>query len=109
MRSLCRPPARSSLRDRRRLEAAQRFRLRARNSEYAAWGDEVGSCIATMHREADAKKVLGIPADLKLVQMISFGYPRLGVTPTIEGKPLKDVLPSVGRKPFTEIVHYEKW
>jgi nitroreductase len=79
------------------------------NMMLAAWGGGVGSCIATMHREADAKKALGIPANLKLMQAISFGYPQLGVMPTIEGKPLKDVLSSVGRKPLSEIAHYEKW
>jgi nitroreductase len=79
------------------------------NMMLAAWGHGVGSCIATMHRETDAKKVLGIPVDLKLQQVVSFGRPRPGVIPTIEGKSLKEVLPSLGRRPLTDLVHYEKW
>ena len=79
------------------------------NMMLAAWGDGVGSCIASMHREAEAKKILGIPENLKLQQAIAFGYPRPNVTPTIEGKPLPDVLAAMGRKPLDEIVHRERW
>ncbi len=79
------------------------------NMMLAAWGHGVGSCIASMHRETGAKRVLGIPGNLKLQQVISFGYPSLGVTPTIEGKPLRDVLPSLGRKPLSQLVHHDKW
>lgn len=77
------------------------------NMMLAAWGEGVGSCIASMHREADAKDVLGIPDHLKLSQVIAFGYPRPNVVPTIEGKPLKDVLASTGRKPLKDIVYKE--
>jgi nitroreductase len=73
----------------------------------AAWGEGVGSCIASMHRDADAKGVLGIPDRLKLQQVVAFGYPRPNVVPTIEGKPLKDVLASTGRKPLQDIVYNE--
>lgn len=79
------------------------------NMMLAAWGDGVGSCIASMHREADAKQLLGIPGDKKLQQVIAFGYPRPNVIPTIEGKPLSDVLAMTGRKPLSEIVYQEKW
>ena len=79
------------------------------NMMLAAWGDGVGSCIASMHREAEAKKILGIPENLKLQQAIAFGYPRPNVTPTIEGKPLPDVLAAMGRKSLDEIVHRERW
>ena len=79
------------------------------NMMLAAWGDGVGSCIASMHQEADAKKVLGIPEHLNLQQVIAFGYPRPDVTPTIEGKPLPDVLAQMGRRTLDEIVHREKW
>ena len=79
------------------------------NMMLAAWGDAVGSCIASMHREADAKKIVGVPERLKLQQAIAFGYPRPDVTPTIEGKPLKDVLAKLGRSPLAEIVHHERW
>ncbi len=79
------------------------------NMMLAAWNDGVGSCIASMHQETEAKKILGIPENLKLQQSIAFGYPRLNVTPTIEGKPLSDVLAALGRKPLDEIVHRERW
>ena len=75
----------------------------------AAWGDGVGSCIASMHHEADAKKILGIPENLELQHAIAFGYPRPDVAPTIEGKPLPDVLLQIGLRSLNEIVHYEKW
>lgn len=81
----------------------------AQNMMLAAWGEGVGSCIASMHREADAKNVLDIPDHLKLQQVIALGYPRPNVVPTIEGKPLKDVLASTGRKPLGDIVYYERW
>ena len=79
------------------------------NMMLAAWGDGVGSCVASMHREADAKKLLDIPDNLKLQQVIAFGYPRPDVVPMLEGKPLKDVLASTGRKPLSGMVYYERW
>ncbi len=79
------------------------------NIMLAAWNDGIGSCIASLHREQDAKTILGIPAHLKLQQAIAFGYPQPDVKPTIEGKPLKDVLAKLGREPLDEIVHHEKW
>jgi nitroreductase len=79
------------------------------NMMLAAWHDGVGSCIASMHLESEAKKILGIPENLKLQQSIAFGYPRPNVMPTIEGKPLPDVLAALGRKPLDEIAHREKW
>ncbi len=79
------------------------------NMMLAAWGDGVGSCIASMHREADAKRALRIPDEFKLQQVVAFGYPLPGVAPTIEGKPLATVLASTGRKPLAELVFQEKW
>lgn len=79
------------------------------NMMLAAWGEGVGSCIASMHREEQAKGILGIPPSRKLQQVIAFGYPQPNVEPKIEGKLLKDVLASVGRKPLAEMVSYEKW
>jgi nitroreductase len=81
----------------------------AQNMMLAAWSLGIGSCIATMDQEDDAKKVLDIPNQKKLHQAISFGYPDVSVTPTIEGKPPREVLASMGRKPLREIVCYERW
>jgi nitroreductase len=79
------------------------------NMMLAAWNAGVGSCIASMHREGAAKRILGIPDTVKLQQVIAFGYPRPGVIPTIEGKPLKDVLATTGRKPLEDLVYRRKW
>jgi nitroreductase len=81
----------------------------AQNMMLTAWQYGVGSCIATLHEQEGAKKALRIPEEFEICQAISFGYPRFDVEPAIEGRPLKDVLASIGRKPLTEIVHEEKW
>ena len=81
----------------------------AQNMMLAAWNLGIGSCIATMQQEVDAKKVLGIPDGKELQQAISFGYPDVSVTPTIERKPPRVVLASTGRKPLSEIICYEHW
>jgi len=81
----------------------------AQNMMLTAWKYGVGSCIGTIHEQARAKKALGIPEGFEIRQAISFGYPRPVVELTIEGKPLKDVLASLGRKPIDELVHSEKW
>lgn len=75
----------------------------------AAWGEGIGSCIATLHDEEVAKQVLGVPADHKIALAISFGYPAPGGTRMIEGQPLERVLARVGRKPLDEIVHWERY
>ncbi len=72
------------------------------NMMLAAWNDAVGSCIATMHRQADAEKVLGVPEQYELQQVISFGYPAEGSTAT---RPAR----ARGRKPLEEMTHFEKW
>jgi len=81
----------------------------AQNMMLAAWDLGIGSCIATMQQEANAKRVLGIPNEKKLQQAISFGYPDVSVIPAIEGKPPREVLASMGRKPFSEVVCYDRW
>lgn len=75
----------------------------------AAWVEGVGSCIASMHNEAEARRLLGIPETHKLQQVVAFGYPRDDVVPMIEGQPLQDVLASLGRKPLSELVFRETW
>ncbi len=74
----------------------------AQNMMLAAWNDGIGSCIASMHREAEAKAVLGVPDPLRLQHLISFGYPVAA----------DQSLPAVRkrqRKPLAEIVMPEKW
>ena len=81
----------------------------AQNMMLAAWADGIGSCIASMHREDEAKAVLGVPQEYRLEHVISFGYPALQPDNTIEGKPRDRVLKRVGRKPMEDIVRREKW
>jgi len=74
----------------------------AQNMMLAAWNDGIGSCLASMHHEADCKAVLGVPAELRLQHIISFGYPRS----VEQGLP---VVPKRARKPLEEIVMQERW
>ena len=74
----------------------------AQNMMLAAWADGVGSCMASMHREADTRAVLGVPDRYRVQHLLSFGYPR----------PVDQSLPGVrrrARKPLAEIVMREKW
>jgi nitroreductase len=80
----------------------------AQNMELAAWADGVGSGSAAMYKEDKAKSVLGVPVEMRLHYVISFGYPA-EAAPQIERKSLRSTLPSVGRKKLDEIVHWEKW
>ncbi len=72
------------------------------NMMLAAWADGIGSCIASMHREADAKGILGVPNELRLQHIISFGYP----LPADQSTP---AVKKRGRKPMEAIVMHEKW
>lgn len=67
--------------------------------QLAAWELGVGSCIASFHREAQAKQILGIPEDMNAMVALSFGYPSPDFTPAKMG----------GRKPLTDVVRWEKW
>jgi nitroreductase len=66
-----------------------------------AWNEGVGSCIATMHRAEDARKVLAIPEEYELQQVIAFGYPAPGA---IRPTPRKG-----GRKALDEMLHRDRW
>ncbi len=79
------------------------------NMMLAAWADGIGSCIASMHREDDAKAILGVPKALRLEHVISFGHPVPQPGTTIESQPRERVLKRAGRKSMEEIVRYETW
>ncbi|MEP7293124.1 MAG: nitroreductase family protein [Chloroflexota bacterium] len=66
--------------------------------QLAAWGLGVGSCIATLHDEAAAREVLGLPAETGLFLALSFGYPAADWTPN-----------KGGRRPLDELVRWETW
>jgi nitroreductase len=74
------------------------------NMMLSAWADGIGSCIASMHREDDAKAVLGVPKEMRLEHIISFGYP------AEQDSGLRErATKRAGRKPMSEIVRQEKW
>ena len=66
--------------------------------QLAAWDFGVGSCLATLHDEDAAKKVLGVPADHSAMVALSFGYPADDWTPN-----------KGGRRPLDDVVRWEKW
>lgn len=74
----------------------------AQNIMLTAWNDGIGSCIASMHRQRDAERVLDIPADYELQTVVAFGYPAPGSAPT--RRPRKE-----GRKPMEDLLHLERW
>lgn len=85
----------------------------AQNLQLGAWAYGVGSCIGSLapeENEARAKQLLGVPTERSIRTSIAFGFPesadalRVGATPGI-----KAVLPSIGRRPFDEIVHVERY
>ncbi len=79
------------------------------NMMLAAWTDGVGSCIASLSDEARVRSLLNVPAALQPYTAISFGYPQPDAPKAIEGLPRKEVLASIGRRPPSELIHWEKW
>jgi nitroreductase len=81
----------------------------SQNMMLAAWTDGVGSCIASLNDDTKVRALLGIPDNFQAHTAISFGYPQPNAPRTIEGQPMKDVLAYVGRRPLSELVHWEHW
>lgn len=82
---------------------ADRFDLgqAAAYMQLAAWDLGIGSCIVAFQETEKAKAVLNIPEEMYFTLAIDFGYP---ASPQ-HSQPLK----KGGRKPFDEVVHWEKW
>jgi len=60
------------------------------NMVIAAWSLGIGSCWVGDFKDAETKRLLGVPRGWKVVSLISFGYP--AETPNITPrKPLKEV------------------
>ncbi|MBI5670723.1 MAG: nitroreductase family protein [Chloroflexi bacterium] len=70
--------------------------------QLAAWELGVGSCLASIYQPEDARQVLGFPAEWHLRSALSFGYP------TPEAVAPRPPRPG-GRKPFDDVVHWERW
>jgi nitroreductase len=52
--------------------------------------------------EAEAKRILGIPADRTARSLVGIGHPTAGKDPVLEAL-------TRGRKPLSEMVSYERW
>jgi nitroreductase len=52
--------------------------------------------------DAEAKRILGIPADRTARSLVGVGHPKVAKDPVL------DVMPR-GRKPLSEMVSYERW
>jgi nitroreductase len=66
----------------------------------------LGTCWVSGFDEAKVKKVLEIPANVRVVALIPLGYP----APISErSKEIQEFVRSSKRKPLEEMVHREKW
>jgi nitroreductase len=70
--------------------------------QLAAWGQGIGSCLATIYDTDQARSLLRFPADWEAHAALSFGYPAELAEMT---RPLRPG----GRKPSEELFHYEEW
>ena len=70
--------------------------------QLAAWDMDIGSCLATIYEQEQARNLLGFPQEMHLHIAISFGYPvdqAYLTTPPQKG----------GRHSIERIVHWETW
>jgi nitroreductase len=72
----------------------------ATTMQLAAWERGIGSCIASMWEPDKAKAILGLPDGLTCNTAISFGF---------AAKPPADQPRKDGRRPFEDVVRFEKW
>lgn len=70
--------------------------------QLAAWELGIGSCPASIYEVKKARLILGYPPEWHLRIALSFGYPS-------EPARLTAPLRKGGRKPLSEVVHWEKW
>lgn len=71
----------------------------AQNMMVTAWAEGITSCPTTMHRGADAARVLGLPEGHEVVWVLCFGYPAAD-GPARQRR---------SRRPLAEYVHAERW
>lgn len=60
----------------------------------------IGSCHSSVGDQDLARQLLGFPDDRHCFYLISLGYPA--------SRPLKPIV-NPDRRPFTEVVHYDRW
>ncbi len=81
----------------------------AQSMMVAAWSLGIGSCPNTPTDEATLKKTLGMPEDLSVPTVLSFGYPAAGEPrPRQKADPVR-VLARINRLPFADVVHRETY
>jgi nitroreductase len=71
----------------------------AQNMMLAAWEAGVTSCPVAIHRESEARTVLGHPEEFAVAMVLCFGHPRPGAR---LGR-------GAQRLPLKELVHEERW
>lgn len=74
----------------------------AAHMQLAAWELGVASCLGSIHNLEPARALLGFPADLHMLIVISFGYP----LPTSSQPPPPK---KGGRRSLEDVVHWERW
>jgi len=62
----------------------------------AAASEGLGTCWIGAFDEGEVKRILGIPNDVRVISLMTLGYPA-----SISGK--------TGRKPLDEIICYDRW
>lgn len=68
--------------------------------QLAGWSLGVSSCLVWLGEKDQVRSLLGIPQDQQVEMAIAFGYAR---------DPQPAALRKGGRKPFDEVVRWEKW
>jgi nitroreductase len=70
--------------------------------QLAAWDLGIGSCIASIYEPERAREILGVPEAYSFDIALSLGYPDpAAVRPAAP--------PGEGRKPFDDVVRFERW
>jgi nitroreductase len=70
--------------------------------QLAAWELGIGSCIASIYEPERARAILGVPAAYSFDIALSLGYPDPAAA-----RPA--AAPGEGRRPFDEVVRFERW
>jgi nitroreductase len=69
--------------------------------QLAAWELGIGSCIASIYEPERARAILGVPQAYSFDIALSLGYPDLAARPAAPA--------GQGRRPFDEVVRFERW
>lgn len=70
--------------------------------QLAGWELGIASCLGSIHNVERSRELLGFPKDMHMLIVISFGYPA-------DEASLARPLQKGGRRPLTELVHWDRW